>query len=324
MIAGQMERYLPDAEGLKSDMRNHAARPLGRSLIKILSPMLWGRSRAHNQDWWPFLRIMKEAGGQPGDILYKGKPVARVLSPAVLKAGSRQQIHIIGSGPSVAMNDLARLPAGSAILLNGSIGLIGTPIADPLAIAVEDERFVWRHFRMMREKIPQTAICLLSVGVLRAICQLDSGWLAERSIILIDDLRKPYGCPRRTFDQLEALSFVRTDQSRTAALSLDPVEGTVGAGSIAVTALQYAIYCRPANIGLIGIDISNADAPRFYETGKDMAPSGIASAEDRLLAHFTLARAICDESGIELRNFSPISALLKIGLGHDDRFQRTR
>ncbi|MGH6762488.1 MAG: glycosyl transferase [Phyllobacterium sp.] len=303
-------------------MRFRSARPLRRSLIKILSPVFWGRGRAHNHDWWPFLTITREANGEPGEAVYKGKGVARLHPPEHLKKHSRQHIHIIGSGPSIAMNDLPRLEAGSAILLNGAIDLIGTSIADPLAIAIEDERFVSRHFPMMREKIPETATCLFSVGVLRAICELNPGWLAAKTIILIDDLRKPYGSGRKTYDELEKLPFIRTNQSHMAALSLDPTEGTVGAGSVAVTALQFAIYCHPQGIGLFGIDISNANAPRFYETEGTMAKSGIASAEDRLLAHFALARSICDEVEIALWNFSPISALLKIGLEYDARFRK--
>ena len=91
-------------------------------------------------------------------------------------------------------------------------------------------------------------------------------------------------------------------------------------GSVAVSALQFAAFCRPATIGLFGIDISNAGEPRFYEKAGDTAGSGIAGAAGRIVAHFALARRVCAEENIEILNFSPVSALVGAGFPYDPRF----
>ncbi len=57
-----------------------------------------------------------------------------------------------------------------------------------------------------------------------------------------------------------------------------------------MSALQFALYCSPKTIGFLGIDISNAGEPRFYETSDETAFSGIARAEDRILEYFALAK----------------------------------
>jgi hypothetical protein len=82
------------------------------------------------------------------------------------------------------------------------------------------------------------------------------------------------------------------------------------------------MHCRPASIGLIGIDISNAAEPRFYEKKGSAAPSGLRRAEDRIVSHLVLGKAISAESNIELLNHSPISLLNRHGFTYDNRFRK--
>ncbi len=295
-------------------------RPWHRSLVKTGARLLLGGSRAHVQDRFPGLVIIRSAGSAGAQVRYRGAKVALLGDADLLLERSKTAIYIIGSGPSVKDCDLSRLEDGSAILLNGAIGLIGAPIGSPLAIAVEDERFVWRHFDLLREKVAAGTICLLSVAVLRAICEHDRGFLADKRLVLIDDIRKPYGARRRSVEDLRHLDFVLLNGAGTAGLSLQPDRGVFQGGSVAISALQFALYCRPQTIGFIGIDISNADQPRFYESGDDTAFSGIARAEARIIEHFELARAVAAERHVALANHSPVSALLKHGFGYDDRF----
>lgn len=310
----------------------HSDRPWHRSLIKTGARLLLGGSRAHIQDRFPGLSIIRSAnsgrdaqsGPSPqsaqGEVRYRGARVASLFGVELLRERAGETIYVIGSGPSVNGCDLTALEPGSAILLNGAINLAGEQIAAPLAIAVEDERFIWRHFDLMRRKIGAGAICLFSIAVLRAICEHDRGWLADKTILLIDDVRKPYGAARRSIEIIRQLDFVLVNEAGTAGLSLSPDRGVFQGGSVAISALQFAFYCAPKTIGFIGIDISNADQPRFYENSSEAAFSGIARAEARILEHFALARDAAAVRNIVLVNHSPVSALLKYGFGYDDRF----
>ncbi|HEX8044887.1 glycosyl transferase [Rhizobium sp.] len=293
-------------------------RPWHRTLVKLSARALLGSSRAHAQDWFPGLGIVRKSG--VGEVFYHRAKVADLSNSDRLRDEARENIYIVGSGPSIRDCDLTGLEPKSAILLNGAIGLIGEQIAAPLAVAVEDERFVWRHSEMMRRRIKPGMICLFSVSVLRAISELDSRWLSDKTVLLIDNISKPYGAGRRLIEDLGKLDFVRLNAAGTAGFSSAPDLGVFQGGSVALSALQFALYCTPKTIGFLGIDISNAGEPRFYEASDEAAFSGIARAEGRILEHFILAREIASERGVTFVNYSPVSALLKHGFGYDDRF----
>ena len=295
-------------------------RPFKRSIVKLATTVLFGKGYAHAQNWLPGLRLVLPAGASAeGEIVYRGRRVAGLYHAENLRQASHGTVHIVGSGPSIAGIDFSGLRPQEAILLNGAISLVGARIASPLAIAIEDERFVWRHFALMRDKIAAGSLCLFSVGVIRAICESDRTWLADKRVVLIDDLRKPYRHRRRSDGDLKTLNCVVLSAEGTG-FSRDPAEGVFQGGSVAVSALQFAAFCRPKMIGLFGIDIANAGEPRFYEKAGETAGSGIAGAAARIVSHFALARAVCAEDGIEILNFSPVSALVGAGFGYDARF----
>lgn len=297
-------------------MKAKSNRPFRRQVVKLLCGLLLGRNRAHYHSWLPSLSIEGRGAGRPGAVNFGGARVLQLVDADSLAARAGARIVIFGSGPSVKGADLSSLPPNSAILLNGAIRLIGEGIAEPLAVAIEDERFVWRHFDMIARHIPVATLCLMSPGVLRAIGECDRGWFAGRSVILIDDIRKPYGGPRRQPGALQLFDFVTLDDGGAAGFSAEPDRGVFQGGSVAISALQFALATGAREIGFLGVDISNADAPRFYEGEGEVAFSGIAGAEKRILAHIALAREFAAAKDVELVNHSPISALKTIGLDY--------
>jgi hypothetical protein len=304
-------------------MKFGSDRPFRRSVIKIVASMALGKSKSHSHNAWPGLKLdVPRAAGASGAIHYQKRKMCMLLHPSELTTHEGDEINIVGSGPSIKDNDMAAVAAGSAILLNGAITLLNKEIERPLAVAVEDERFVWRHFPMMRDQIADGTICLLSVGVIRAICEIDASWLVHKKVILIDDIRKPYLGRRRNTADLERLDFVQLGDDGVSGFSHDPARGVCQGGSVAISALQFAVFCNPGRIGFFGLDISNAQAPRFYETPGETAKSGVARAEGRILSHVNLAKAICRSRGIELLNFSAISALCTCGLTYDARYAK--
>ena len=212
-------------------------------------------------------------------MVYRGSTVAALLPPETLAAAAQDRIYIVGSGPSIGSCDVGRVEAGTAILLNGAMALVGSGIARPLAVAVEDERFVYRHFERFMRALDKGIPCLFSVAALRAICEIDGLWLNGRPVVLIDNVAKPYRGDARSMAQLAALDWVKVDGKGAAGFSLDPEHGVFQGGSVAVSALQLAFSCKPSTIGFLGIDISNAAEPRFYENDEPTAFSGVAAAE---------------------------------------------
>lgn len=280
--------------------------PLHRKLVKLGFQLTHGRETRHHYALWPHGALNHAPDGS-GTLMWRGKPAATLLAGG-LPAGL-QEITLIGSGPSLRDQAPERLPPRSAILLNGAISLSGR--VPPLAIAIEDERFIWRHWTMLRDHTPD-CYWMLAPAVMRAILQRDALILQDRRILLIEDITKPTGRKRRSLDDPEIRDFVRRGGDGSG-LSQAPWRGVVPAGTIAFSAMQFALAARPAQIGLAGIDLSNADAPRFNETAGNTAPSGIVSALTRILAAFTLAKDEATRHNIRLACYSQHSALCGIG-----------
>ncbi|MEM9737372.1 MAG: glycosyl transferase, partial [Pseudomonadota bacterium] len=116
-----------------------------------------------------------------------------------------ETITIVGSGPSVAGQDLSGIDPSGCILLNGAIGLASGPLAGSWQFAIEDERFVWRHFDII-EAAPPRIGAMLSVQAIRAIAEISPRWFDGRKIVLIDNVLKPYGTPRLGPEDLAKLS----------------------------------------------------------------------------------------------------------------------
>lgn len=290
-------------------------RPISRQVIKLVAQLLLGRRRAHYHAWLPSLRIADRGEGVPGRVLYRGASVLDLKDTRTLQERAGPRILIIGSGPSVKDAWLHNLPGRCALLLNGAINLIGEGVSDPLAVAIEDERFVWRHSSMVARLVPRDVPMLLSVGAIRALCDIDRGLLEGRPVILIDDIRKPYGAPRRRDADLGELDFVSL--SGGAGFSAESAAGVFQGGSVVVSALQFALATNAAEIGFIGVDIGNAEAARFYEDEGNQAHSGVAGAQKRILDHIALARDVAAARGVRLVNHSAVSALRSIGLGFE-------
>ena len=267
-------------------------RPLHRRAIKLAFAGL-GRSRAHWQDTWPGLRLERAEGGRPGRAVYHGREVAPLQPLSALAQRAGESVTIVGSGPSVRQIDPSRLP-GYPILLNGALSL-----GLPGALAVEDERFVWRHLAMLEERLAPGMPRLLSPSVIRVLAARAPQLLTDGPLILMENLGKRAGEPRR--HDLPQVSET-------------PEAGVVVAGTVAFSALQMALGTKARRIALAGVDLGNAAQPRFYETAGETAASGLTTGLDRILSHFRAATDFAERRGIVIETVTPGSALERVGV----------
>ncbi|ARO15872.1 Glycosyltransferase protein (plasmid) [Ketogulonicigenium robustum] len=270
-----------------------------------------GPGRAHWQDLWPTTQIDPATG----DVTWRGQALVRLVRPSQILPRGLPLITVVGSGPSLREQRIEAIAPHSAILCNGA-ALLAERV-QPLAVVVEDERFVFRHHGML--SVLDKAIPLfLSAAALRAFADADAGAFAGRAVALIDNLQKPVGGLRRDLSgpAWQDIAVMRND----AGFSRDVDRGVVITGTVAFSALQLAIAARPARILLAGIDLSNDAAPRFYE-GADKAPSGLTAGLTRILDGFILARAEAARQNIALDCASPVSALLQVGYSYSDTLE---
>ena len=271
---------------------------------------LTGPATAHRQDLWPGLAIDRGAGL----ATWRGRRLTRLVPFAEIVPQGLPLIAVVGSGPSLASQHPERLPARSAILLNGAASLADR--VPPLAVMVEDERFVFRHMAMVAA-LPREVPLMLSPAAMRAMAERDADTLRDRPVALVDNLAKPVNAARRSLSD-QGLDAVLVRGEGTC-LSTDPDRGVVIHGTVALSAVQVALAARPARIVLAGIDLGNADtAPRFYERPGQTAPSGIVAGLDRSLAGFALALTVARQRMIAMTCASPVSTLLRIDYPKDD------
>lgn len=278
-------------------------RPLSRKLVR-LGFLALGRARAHRQDLWPGLAIDRPTGR----VLWRGQPLLTLRPAEALIPQGLPMIAVVGSGPSLRHQRAEALGDDTAILCNGAAFLADR--IRPLAVAVEDERFVFRHHAMLAA-LPHDVPLLLSPAALRAWAERGPDRLRDRRIGLIDNLQKPVNGPRRNLSDAAVPDAVL--RGHGAALSLRPDRGVVITGTVAFSALQFALAAGPARVLLAGIDLTNSSEPRFHETAGNTAPSGLSAGLDRILAGFALALDEARRGGIAIGCASPVSALLRIG-----------
>lgn len=281
-------------------------RPFARKLIK-LAARLTGPATAHRQDLWPGLAIDRTTG----IVRWRGNVLLTLTPFSGIVPQNADSLAVVGSGPSLSGQRPELLPDGTAILLNGAATLADR--VTPLAIAVEDERFVFRHFAMIAA-LPPSIPLFLSPAAMRAIAERGVDVLRNRPVALIENLAKPLGGRKRALTDASLDPYLLRGADG-AALSIAPDHGVVIAGTVALSALQICLNADPRQIIIAGVDLTNANAaPRFYEDISDRAPSGIVTGLDRIMAVFALAKVRAASQKIELVCASPTSALRNIGI----------
>ncbi|WP_227418638.1 glycosyl transferase [Roseitranquillus sediminis] len=213
----------------------------------------------------------------------------------------------MGSGPSMRDVDPARLP-GFPILLNGAASLHAA-FTDH-AVAVEDERFVWRHLDMLKAALRPETLRLFSPAVMRALAEQEPDLLRDAPVIVMENLLKPFRSRRRSLEEVES----RVLRDGDAAVSREPEQGVVVAGTVAYSVLQFALATEARRIAVAGVDLTNTAAPRFYETAGRTAASGIEAGQARILSHFAVALQLAEERSSRLETVTPGSALERIGV----------
>jgi hypothetical protein len=267
-------------------------RPLHRRAVKLAFACL-GPSRAHWQETWPGLGLERAGAEREGAIVWHGQRLAPLAPLGALAERAGTTVCIVGSGPSMRGTDPGLLP-GWRIALNGAASLdLGG------AVAVEDERFVWRHLDMLRRHLAPEMPRLLSPAVIRVLAARAPNLLRAGPVVLMENLGKRAGERRR-----RELPLV----------SQRPEAGVVVAGTVAFSALQMALALPVAGVAFAGVDLGNAGAPRFYERAGDAAPSGLLAGLERILGHFAAAHELARARGVELWTVTPGSALERIGI----------
>lgn len=298
--------------------------PLVRHFHRLTASVVYGTRNRHWHQWNPGIELKKPTDLAPGELVYSTQRVGEIKPFATLNdVVTDRNVCIIGSGPSIDELDLDSLLERTSFLLNGAIYLRKRCEFIPGAFCVEDERFIWSHFKQFHELVPLETACVFSPAAMRAICEISPKWLVGRPLYLIDSVKKPYLQPQAALDELVKFDWLAVNNSGDVGFSTKPSAGIYPVGTIAYSAFQITASLNINTIGMAGIDLGlNGPKPRFYESAKYSAWSGLNSARASILDGFELGHRIATEMGRKIENYSRISALNEIGFTYSGRFER--
>jgi hypothetical protein len=251
-------------------------------------------------DYWPWVKIVQTEPSRY-KVSHSGRIVCTTL-PFCHLDSAQGDMAIIGAGPSVNEMRLDLIASLDCVLLNGAISLVRTHGIRPLASVIVDSTFIENRFDAL-DCIPAGSNLVLTAGVIRAISERNRSFLRKMNVFLTQSILAPNYDPGPQFHEQQAIA-------RDAGFSFDPDCGFVDGGTVMAVAIQLAHYLKANQTYLIGLDISNAASPRFYETKQSKLKCGLLlDYETRILPFMKVASGLFAESGMGIYNCSHISKL---------------
>jgi KDO transferase-3 len=263
---------------------------------------------------------LREAGNGAREVLWKTKLIGTTLPLTQLTQARESDCFIVGTGPSLADVDFARLKGRTCFGVNGSI-LKSTESGVPFTYhIIMDLRFFQNRFELVRQALLSGAECLLSFRGLSVVCERAPELLATAKVFLLDEVNAHYGQPKLTPDAFDRQAeadrdmvlhpHVRRSQGRVG-FCLDIRKGVFTGQTIVYGALQVACWLGYRRIFILGMDLGGTGGnARFYEFGKLAAPMRLdRDFEPFILPAFEVARDVLGAAGVQVYNLSPHSLL---------------
>ncbi len=260
------------------------------------------RNQRHFLEYRPFLK--KTADNQ---FVYKNKKRIKnhplnELTPLF----SGKSVFLVGSGPSIAQQNLSLIEKQPLLLMNGAITLTKSHRISPTAYMVVDKSFIRNHPESL-DIITAGTPCIFTAGVIRQVLDISPDFFDTHPLYFIEKATKRYEQLAVSIDELPSEFFIKQEEI---ACSLDITKGFAEGGTVMYAAAQLMLFLRAKKVTLVGFDLGNADQPRFYETHKNKVKSGIKKAiENRIIPSFKLLATQCKQQNIKLTNTSHISSM---------------
>ena len=283
------------------------------SLFKQIYRYTHRRAFRHNENLWPFTHITRAASGEIRTLKYKGKAVP-LVNLSELKDSAQGEVLLTATGPSTRSIDFTRLPKSIPVMgVNGAWHL-----SDKIKFSlytIVDMEFYDKKPDIIRAVISQPDIVLFTTmhGIAKILDRHGSA-LRCRLALIEDACYKIYQpkVPRSAIQQVwrgvTALRF--HPQRQDICFSTDIRQGIFDAGTVVYWALQILMWLGFKTILISGLDMSNFNQQRFYETEQDKLPSWLANkVDDLVMPSFSHAANVLQQNHIRVVNFSLESAV---------------
>lgn len=243
----------------------------------------------------------------------------------------KTQVNILASGSSINSANLTKISQQPCIFVNGSIELMGTyDFTQPVAYVITDPRFIRHNLAILQSRYHGEFPLYLTQAVLEKLAETAPTVIEQyhHNLHLIYSVERPitqalnhffakiltkWQTKKRplTDFQTNPNFVIKQHGKNVIGVSLDIRHGFVEAGTVAFVATQLAYSLGFNQIDLYGVDLINANEPRFYENSQNSAPSKLEPAiYNRIVPSFDLLANIYQKNGVMVYNHSPISKAL--------------
>lgn len=184
--------------------------------------------------------------------------------------------------------------------MNGSINLSYDYNLPVFAHVIMDSYFVYNRIDLIQENKKPCKL-IVSMGALCAIAELDINIIRRNEIYV----------------------FNTRSASSKESFSSKPDNYMIDGGTVMSIPIQLALQSSPESVYLLGLDIYNANFPRFYEETKNQQKSGLIKDYYSKILPFMVAASNCYKNkSIPLFNCSPISQLPYTVIPYSDIYEK--
>ncbi|MFW0764708.1 sugar glycosyltransferase [Trabulsiella odontotermitis] len=284
------------------------------TLTKQLYRYSHKRNMRHNENLWPFVKIQRDSEGEITTFIYKKEPV-NIIRLSSLAQKYTGDVLLTATGPSVNTLNFSRLPESIIKAgVNGAWHL--NDILHFNLYFVVDMTFIDHHTSVMEGLCRDRNITLFTtvMGIVKLIEQFGASNIVCQIAILEDICYQTYQPSIKKEDIYKVFKndidvAFSADQNHIA-YSKDIRHGVFDAGTVVYWALQTLGYLGFQKIYIAGLDMSNFNAPRFYEDKANKRPSFLENkVKDTVIPALQLASHTLSETGVSVINLSPQSAV---------------
>ncbi|MBK5074190.1 sugar glycosyltransferase [Budviciaceae bacterium CWB-B4] len=280
-----------------------------RSLLKQIYRYTHPRAYRHNENLWPYLKIERAITGEIITFSYKGLQVP-IIELSSLKNSCSGSLLLVATGPSINQIDFSCIPSLAVMGVNGAYHL--NYVLNFTHYVIVDMTFIDDRKEVVTDIISNASLTLFTTayGIIKLI-QIFGWEKVQCRLALIEDAAFKIYQHKIVHSDLSTIPSVHFHHNLSnIAFNTDIRSGVIDSGTVAYWAMQIAYYLGYEQLFIAGLDMTNFNLPRFYETSNDVLPSRLAeSLDSKIIPSFELAARLFNEKNINIVNISENSAI---------------
>lgn len=278
---------------------------LSKWFCKTVYRLTHSEKYSHNKNLWPYFKVERKPTGAIQNVYFKK---AKLNNVELDVAERNKPLLIMASGPSVKHIDNTFFDDYFDYMgVNGSCAMEGVNFRWYVII---DRNFIIKRLDLVRKMVAQPDLILFCpCKCLESICSLIP-WAHIRCQFKVIEVITQHHLQPFLGEKSPVLPNANGYHWAEGMGFSDDVQRAVfDYGTVAYPALQIACALGYKKIYLAGLDMTQFNAPRFYEQANDVLSTQLERNFDTIVKSFTVAKSYCDQNNIEVVNLSPQSAV---------------